>query len=202
MNRRTEMADQKTVEKVKALLETNVYGPLKDAAEKWLEVADEKYDVKDMAAKAKDKLDDAVDAVKDAADKLQDSAGPAFENLKEKAGPTIDKLQDAAEPYLDKLQDAAEPYLDKIQGKAEPTLEKIRESELIKQLKDGISTLTDNIELFGSEKGAEIVGSKEAAEQIKKHAEAMKAEGKTFCDCEACTKAREILRDLGEDIGE
>ena len=36
--------------------------------------------------------------------------------------------------------------------------------------------------------------------QIKAPAEAMKAEGKQFCDCPACTQAREILRDLGVDI--
>ena len=30
----------------------------------------------------------------------------------------------------------------------------------------------------------------------------MKAEGKKYCDCEACVKAREILKELGEDIGE
>jgi hypothetical protein len=28
----------------------------------------------------------------------------------------------------------------------------------------------------------------------------MKAEGKKFCDCPACTKASEILKDLGVDI--
>ena len=42
----------------------------------------------------------------------------------------------------------------------------------------------------------------EAAEQIRKHAEAMKAEGKTYCDCPACTKAREILKDLNIDLDE
>ena len=187
------MADQKTVEKVKALLEGHVYAPLKEAAEKWLEVADEKYDVKEKAAKA-------VDAVKDAADKIQDNAGPAWEKAKEKAGAAIDKIQESDK--FKELQGKAEPYLDKVKDKADPALEKLRESELVKQLKEGVATLTENIELFSSDKGAEIVGSKEAAEQIKKHAEAMKAEGKTYCDCEACTKAREILKDLGEDIGE
>ena len=185
------MADQKTVEKVKALLEGNVYGPLKEAAEKWLEVADEKYDVKDKAAKAKDKLDDAVDAVKDAADKLQDNAGPALENLKEKAAPALDNLKDKADPYIDKIQDAAAP-----------TLEKLAEIELVKQLKEGVATLSESIDFFKSDKAAEVLGSKEAAEQLKAHAEAMQAEGKTYCDCPACTKAREILKELGEDIGE
>lgn len=145
------MADQKTIDKVKELLEGHCYAPLKEAAEKWLEIADEKYDVKEKAAKAKDAFDDAVDTVKE---------------------------------------------------KADPALEKLAEVELIKQLKEGVATLTENIEFFSTDKGAEVVGSKEAAEQIKAHAEAMKAEGKEFCDCEACTRAREILKDLGEDIGE
>lgn len=167
------MADQKTIDKVKELLQGHCYAPLKEAAEKWLEVADEKYDVKEKAAKAKDVFDDAVDAVKE-------NAGPAWEKAKEKA----------------------EPYLDKVKDKADPALEKLAEIELVKQLKEGVATLTENIEFFSTDKGAEVVGSKEAAEQIKAHAEAMKAEGKEYCDCEACTKAREILKDLGEDIGE
>lgn len=170
------MADQKTIDKVKELLETNAYAPLKEAAEKWLATADEKYDVKDKAAKAWDKINDAADAVADASEKFN-----------EKMGEMSDKVADAA---------------DKLQDKAEPTLEKISEADFVKKLKESISTFSDNIELFGSEKGAEIVGSKEIADQIKEHAEKMKAEGKEFCDCEACTKAKEILKDLGEDIGE
>lgn len=170
------MADQKTIDKVKELLEMNAYAPLKEAAEKWLATADEKYDVKDKAAKAWDKLNDAADAVADASEKFN-----------EKMGEVSDKVADAA---------------DKFQDKAEPALEKLADAELVKKLKESISTFSDNIELFGSEKGAEIVGSKELADQIKQHAEEMKALGKEFCDCEACTKAKEILKDLGEDIGE
>lgn len=192
------MADQKTIDKVKALLEGHCYAPLKEAAEKWLEVADEKYDVKEKAGKAWDKLNDAADVVVDASGKFNEKMG----ELSEKAVPAIDKLQEKAAPAIDKAKEKAAPAIEKAKSKAEPTLEKIAELELVKQLKEGISTLSDNIALFGSEKGAEIVGSKEAAEQIKKHAEEMKAQGKTFCDCEACTKAREILKDLGEDIGE
>ena len=170
------MADQKTIDKVKELLEMNAYAPLKEAAEKWLATADEKYDVKDKAAKAWDKLGDAADAFAGASDKFN-----------EKMGEMSDKVADAA---------------DKLQDKAEPALEKLADAELVKKLKESISTFSDNIELFGSEKGAEIVGSKELADQIKQHAEEMKALGKEFCDCEACTKAKEILKDLGEDIGE
>lgn len=192
------MADQKTIDKVKALLEGHCYGPLREAAEKWLEAADEKYDVKEKAGKAWDKLGDAADAVSDASIKFNEKMG----ELSDKAAPVIEDLQEKAGPAIDKAREKAAPAIDKLQEKAAPTLEKLAELELIKQLKEGVSTFSDNINLFGSEKGAEIAGSKEAAEQIKKHAEAMKAEGKTFCDCDACTKAREILKDLGEDIGE
>ena len=121
------MADQKTVNKVKELLEGHCYAPLKEAAEKWLEAADMK-------------LDDAT--------------------------------------------------------------EELAETELVKQLKEGVASVSEVIDTFGSEIGEKIVGSKEVAEKIKQHAEALKAEGKSFCDCEACTKSREILKDLGEDIGE
>ena len=37
------MADKKTVDKVKELLDGHVYAPLKEAAEKWLAEAEEKY---------------------------------------------------------------------------------------------------------------------------------------------------------------
>ncbi|MBR2675050.1 MAG: apolipoprotein A1/A4/E family protein [Mogibacterium sp.] len=225
------MADKKTIEKVKTLLEGHCYGPLKEAAEKWLEIADEKYDVKEKAGKAWDKLNDAADAFVEASgkfnekmtdigekavpafekakekagpalDKLQDKAAPAIDKAKEKAAPALDKIQEKAAPAIDKIQEKAAPAIDKIQEKAEPTLEKLAEMELIKQLKEGIATLSENIAFFSTDKGAEVVGSKEAAEQIKKHAEMMKADGKTYCDCEACTNAREILKALGEDIGE
>ena len=55
------MADNKTVDKVKALLDGHVYGPLKEAAEKWLAEADEKYgdkfdELKGKGSEALDKL--------------------------------------------------------------------------------------------------------------------------------------------------
>ena len=131
------MADNKTVDKVKALLDGHVYGPLKEAAEKWLAEADEKY-------------------------------GDKFDELK---------------------------------GKAAPVVDKVTENEFIKQLKAGISSLDEVIDTFSKPEMKEAMGE-EAAAQIKAHAEAMKAEGKTFCDCPACTKAREILKDLGVELEE
>lgn len=178
------MAEKKTVDKVKELLDGHVYAPLKETAEKWLAEADEKYDVKEKAGKAWEKLGEAADSFAETSGKFNekmDEAGEKFtagaEKLAEKAAPKIDELIDKAAPAIDKVSD----------------------SELIAKLKEGIATVNETIEHFSDPKVREDFGE-EAAEQIKKHAEALKAEGKTFCDCPACTKAREILKDLGVDL--
>ena len=75
------MADQKTIDKVKALLEGYCYGPLREAAEKWLEAADEKYDVKEKAGKAWDKLGDAADAVSDASIKFNEMTESTLKSI-------------------------------------------------------------------------------------------------------------------------
>jgi hypothetical protein len=157
-----DMANKDTIEKVKSLLEGHCYGPLREAAEKWLDVADEKFDVKDKADKAWDKLNDAAEKFSDASIKFN-----------EKMSDVSDKIGDSAE--------------------------KLAESELVKQLKDGICTVGDLIETFGAKDAAEKFGS-ELSEKIKSHAEVLKEKGEEFCDCDACVKAREILKDLGEDI--
>ena len=77
-------------------------------------------------------------------------------------------------------------------------VDKVTENEFVKQLKDGIASLDEVIETFSKPEMKDKMG--EAAEQIRAHAEAMKAEGKMYCDCPACTQAREILRDLGVDL--
>ena len=212
------MADKKTVDKVKSLLDGHVYAPLKEAAEKWLEEADEKYDVKEKAGKAWDKLGDAAESFSDASAKfnekmnaaggkvteMADKAAPKIEELKEKAAPKIDELKEKAAPKIDELKEKAAPKIDELKGKAAPTVDKVTESELIAKLKEGIATVNETIEHFSDPKVRSDIGE-EAAEQIKKHAEELKAQGKKFCDCPACTKAREILKDLGvelEDVAE
>lgn len=180
------MADKNTVDKVKELLNGHVYAPLRETAEKWLEEADEKYDVKDKAGKAWDKINDAADSFADASAKFNETMNTAGE-----------KFTEGAEKFADK----AAPAVDQLMDKAAPAVSKITESELIAKLKEGIATVNENIEHFSDPEVREQFGE-EAAEQIKKHAEALKAEGKKFCDCPACTKAREILKDLGEDLGE
>ncbi len=207
------MADKKTVDKVKELLSGHVYGPLKEAAEKWLAEADEKYgdkfdELKEKGSETWDKLGDlaekyseksievteklskAGDKIADGVDKFSEKAAPVVEDLKEKAAPKIDELKAKAAPKIEELKD-----------KAAPVVDKVTENEFIKQLKAGISSLDEVIETFSKPEMKEAMGE-EAAAQIKAHAEAMKAEGKTFCDCPACTKAREILRDLGVDLEE
>ena len=207
------MADKKTINKVKELLESNAYAPLKDAAEKWLAAADEKYgdkfdEFKEKAAPAMEKLGDMAEKYSDKsieanaklaevsekvsakADELAEKAGPKFEELKEKAAPVISDLKEKAAPAVDQLKE-----------KAAPAIDKISDNEFIAKLKEGISTFSDNIAFFSSDEAKEKFGE-EAAEQIRKHAEEMKAQGKTFCDCPACTKAREILKDLGVELEE
>lgn len=221
-----DMADKKTADKVRELLDGHVYAPLKEAAEKWLDEADAKYDVKEKAGKAWDKLNDAADSFSDASSKFNEKmnaagdkftemadkaapaigelkvkAGPVFNELKDKAAPKIDELKEKAAPKLDELKEKAAPAIDELKGKAGPTIDKVTESELIAKLKEGIATVNETIEHFSDPKVREDIGE-EAAEQIKKHAEALKAEGKKYCDCPACTKAREILRDLGVELEE
>ena len=156
------MAKQETVKKVKELLEGHCYGPLREAAEKWLNTADEKYDIKDKADKAWDKLNEAVDKVSDTSAKFNEKMASVSENV-------------------------SEDY------------DKAAESELIKQLKEGVSSVGDLLDTFGSKDAAEKFGS-DFASKMKSHAEALKDKGEAFCDCDACVKARSILKDFGEDL--
>lgn len=200
------MADKKLVDKVKALLDSNANASLKEAAKKWLDEADDKYG--DKIDKLKEKGGEAWDKIGDFADKYSEKAIEANEKLAkvsdkiadgaekfaEKAGPKFDELKEKAAPKIDELKEKAK-------GKAAPVVDKVTESEFVKALKDGVASLDEVIDTFSKPEMKEKMGE-EAAEQIKAHAEAMKAEGKKYCDCPACTQAREILRDLGVDIEE
>lgn len=198
------MAEKKTIDKVKELLESNAYAPLKETAQKWLAAADEKYG--DRIDEIKEKAAPALEKLGDAAEKYSDFAIDANEKLKgvsEKIAEGTDKLAEKAGPAIGDIKEKAAPVVDKAVGKVKektaPVVDKALENEFIAQLKDSISTLKDNIEFFGSDEAKDIFGE-EAAEQIRKHSEALKAEGKTYCDCPACTKAREILRDMGVEL--
>ena len=191
------MADKKTVDKVKEMLDGHVYAPLREAAEKWLEEADAKYDVKEKAGKAWDKLNDAAESFSDASIKFNEKMDAAGEKFTEGA----EKFADKAAPVLDDLKEKAAPKIDELKDKAAPAISKVTENEFVAKLKEGVATVNETIEHFSDPKVREDIGE-EAAVQIKAHAEALKAEGQKFCDCPACTKAREILKELGEDIEE
>ena len=205
------MADKKTVDKVKELLGGHVYAPLKEAAEKWLAEADEKYgdkfdELKEKGGEAWDKLGEMADKYSEKSievsgklTKVGDKVAEGVDKFTEKAGPVVDELKEKAAPKIDELKEKAAPKIDELKGKAAPVVDKVTEMEFIKQLKAGISSLDEVIDTFSKPEMKEAMGE-EAAAQIKAHAEAMKAEGKKFCDCPACTKAREILRDLGVDL--
>ena len=207
------MADKKTVDKVKELLNGHVYAPLKDAAEKWLAEVDEKYgdkidDIKEKGSEAIDKLGDAAEKLSDksieTSEKLTQAGAKVAEKaeeFKEKAAPKVEEFKEKAGPKIEELKEKAAPKIEELKGKAAPVVDKVTELEFIKQLKAGISSLDEVIDTFSKPEMKEAMGE-EAAEQIRKHAEAMKAEGKTYCDCPACTKAREILKDLGVDLDE
>ena len=182
------MANKETVNKVKSLLEGHCYGPLREAAEKWLAAADEKYDIKDKADKAWDKLNDAADKFSDASIKFNEKMAGVSEDV----GEAYDKISEKAAPVVDKIQEKAAPVVDKAG-------EKLLEVELIKQLKEGINSVGDLIETFGNKDAAEKFGDDFAA-KMKEHAEELKAKGEAFCDCDACKKARSILKDFGEDV--
>ena len=207
------MADKKTVDKVKDLLSGHVYAPLKEAAEKWLAEADEKYgdkfdELKEKGSETLDKLGEVAEKYSDKSievteklAKVSDKISEGADKLSEKAAPVVDSLKEKAAPKIEELKGKAAPKIEELKGKAAPVVDKVTENEFIKQLKAGISSLDEVIETFSKPEMKEAMGE-EAAAQIKAHAEAMKAEGKTFCDCPACTKAREILKDLGVDLEE
>lgn len=184
------MANKETVNKVKSLLEGHCYGPLREAAEKWLAAADEKYDIKEKADKAWDKLNDAADKFADASEKFNAKMADVSEDL----GEAYDKFSEKTAPVVDKIQEKASPVVDKAS-------EKLLEIELIKQLKEGVNSVGDLIDTFGAKDAADKFGDDFAA-KMKEHAEELKKKGEEFCDCEACRKARSILKDFGEDFDE
>ena len=207
------MADKKLIDKVKELLDSNANASLKDAAKKWLDEADAKYgdkfdNIKEKGSEAWDKIGEFADKYSEKAidaneklgrvsDKVAETAG----KFADKAAPVVDGLKEKAAPKIDELKEKAAPKFDELKEKATPVVSKVTELEFIKQLKNGISSVDEVIDTFSDPEMRKSMGE-EAAEQIKAHAEAIKAEGKKFCDCPACTKAREILKELGVDLEE
>ena len=113
---------------------------------------------------------------------------------------TIDKVKSLLEGHCyAPLKESAEKWLEVAQDKAQGAKEKIQESEMIDQLKEAIPTVEEITEFFSSDDCIKKFG-KEAADKIKEHAEELKKSGEKFCDCEACQKAKSILKDFGEKL--
>ena len=195
------MAEKNIFDKVKELIDSNANASLKEAAQKWLDEADAKYG--DKIDVLKEKGGEAWDKLNEYAEKYSDKSIEANEKLKElsdKVSAKADEFAEKAAPVVGDIKEKAAPAVEGLKGKAAPVVGKVADSEFVKQLKDSVASLDEVIDTFSKPEMKDKMG--DAAEQIRKHAEEMKAQGKTFCDCPACTKAREILRDLGEAIDE
>lgn len=92
------------------------------------------------------------------------------------------------------LKEAAEEWLDATGDQAE----KVAKEKLIPMLKGGVATVDEMLETFQKPEVKEKFG--DMADQILDHAKELKAKGEKFCDCPACTKAKEILAELGEKL--
>ena len=105
------------------------------------------------------------------------------------------------------LKEAAEEWLKKVGEEGE----EFATEKMIPLLKDGIATVEEMHELFGSAEGrakfgeelagqihahADMLKTKEVLENTISIAEELKKKGEEFCDCEACKTARSILEDL------
>ena len=183
------MANKETVDKVKSLLEGHCYAPLKEAAEKWLAEVDEFMEKNDA------KAEELGAKLNDVTDKLSAKADEAVAKINESG--IIDKVSSKASDAAAKISETE--AFEKVSAKANEAAAKLAESEFIEKLKEGIPTVDEMIELFGSEEGRKKFGD-EMAGKIKAHAEGLKEKGEKFCDCEACQKAKAILKDLGEKL--
>ncbi|MBQ0041127.1 MAG: molecular chaperone Hsp90 [Clostridiales bacterium] len=105
---------------------------------------------------------------------------------------TIDKVNKllAGHCYAP-LREAAEAWLKQVgaDGEQEAT------ARMIPLLKEGVATVQEMIDLFGSDEGKAKFGE-ELAGQIYAHAQTLLSQGETYCDCDACKIARGILSDL------
>ena len=86
-------------------------------------------------------------------------------------------LKEAAEKWLATLEDG--------EANAQAT------KEYIAQLREGLMPVDDLEAFAASDAGKQVFGDKQA--DMVAHAQALKAAGKQYCDCPACTLAKEIL---------
>ena len=90
---------------------------------------------------------------------------------------TVPELKAAAQAWLDTLND----------GEAN----KAATTQYVAALQDGLMTVDECLAFVTSPAGKEVFGAEQPA--MEAHAKTLKATGKTYCDCEACTLAKEIL---------
>ena len=86
-------------------------------------------------------------------------------------------LKEAAQKWLDTMDDGEENV------KATKAY--------VAALEDALMTVDECLAFIGSPAGKEVFGDKQP--EMEAHAKALKADGKVYCDCEACTLAKEIL---------
>ena len=89
------------------------------------------------------------------------------------------ELKDAAQKWLDTMEDGA--------ANAEAT------KNYIAALEDGLVTVDELAAFAASDAGKQLFGDKQG--EVVSHAQALKAEGKPYCDCPACKLAAEILQE-------
>ena len=90
---------------------------------------------------------------------------------------TYAPLKEAAQGWLDTLED----------GEANAAATKA----YVAALEEGLMPVDGCIDFVNSPASKEVFGDKHA--EMKAHAEALKASGAAYCDCEACTLVQEIL---------
>lgn len=92
------------------------------------------------------------------------------------------------------LKEAGRAWIDSIGSEEEKTTAEA----LIAEIEEDIVPIDELIEFAESEGAVEAFGE-ERAREFKAHAYDVKASGSKYCDCAACTKAKEVL-DLKEII--
>lgn len=112
------------------------------------------------------------------------------ENLIESAKKMI-----AAQSCCPELYAAGHAWIDSI-GKAD---EHERAENLIAEIQEDITTVDDLVAFANSPMAEKVFG--EGVGDFRKHAAELKASGAKFCDCAACTPAKEILDNKAVILG-
>lgn len=105
---------------------------------------------------------------------------------------TTDKMNELLGGHCwEPMKEAAQKWLASI-GTDDEDKEK---EKLMPLLKNSIATTEEVIYLFSNDEMRAKFG--DMGDVILSHAKDMKAQGEKYCDCPACTKAKEIYEELG-----